>query len=70
MKTASLVVAGLGVLSFVVGILEWLSAQIIFRVSMGGYLRGATALFLLALVIMVYDHVYCRKSNSAPATKA
>lgn len=69
MKTLSLVVTGLGLLSFVLGLIDWLSRLMIFGVSKGGYLRGATALFVLALVFMVYDHLYCRKSGDLPAAK-
>jgi len=71
MKMASIVVAGLGVLALVLGIIAWgLFPASILHVGMGGYVRGATALFLLAVVIMVFDHNYCKKSDTPPAPKS
>jgi hypothetical protein len=70
MKMASIVVAGLGVLALVLGLVDRLFQAQILHLTSGGYLRGATVLYLLALVIMVFDHNYCTKSEAAPATKS
>ena len=70
MKMASVVVSGLGILALVVGIVEHLTKLELLSVSPGGYLRGATALYLLAVVIMIFDHNYCKQPDAAaPATK-
>ena len=60
MKMLSLTVTGLGVLALIlanVGLC--LGHSVIMGVSSGGLVRGASALFLLALVIMVYGRCYC-----------
>ena len=37
-------------------------------ITPGGFVRGATALYLLALVVMVYDRWYgCPGTNPPPA---
>ena len=69
MKMASIVVAGLGLLALVFGIVEWFLQISLFGVRMGGYVQGAIALWMLALVIMVFDRNYCRKSEVPPTTK-
>jgi hypothetical protein len=35
----------------------------------GGFVRGATALFLLTLVVMVYDHWYSPPASKPPEAK-
>jgi hypothetical protein len=70
MKMTSIIVAGLGVLALVLGVVGWLIQVPILRVRMGGYIHGAIALYLLALVIMVFDHNYCRRSGTTPAAKS
>ena len=62
MKMASIVAAGLGVLALVLAIIDRLLSTLIMGVLARGYLALATALFLLALVIMAYDRCYgCTK---------
>ena len=69
MKMVSIAVAGLGVLSLVMGIVGKFVAHPILDVSPGGYLRFATALYLLALVVMAYDRCYncCSKTPTPPS---
>ena len=69
MKMASLVVSGLGVLSLVVAIIDKFVSQPILGVSPGGYLRFATALYLLALVVMAYDRWYGCCSKTPPPSQ-
>ena len=68
MKMLSVAVAGAGVVALVLGIAGLLlHHQEICRVTPGGYVRGASALYLLALVIMAYGRCYCTASNPPPA---
>lgn len=71
MKMASLVVSLLGVLALVLGVVEWLCPSVqILHLTPSGYLRGATALYLLAIVIMLFGRTYCccakQEAGSAP----
>ena len=68
MKYLSLTVTGLGVLALIlanVGLCLGHSA--IMGVRPGGLVQGASALFLLALVIMAYGRCYC--CNTPPPAK-
>jgi uncharacterized membrane protein len=58
MKIVSCVVAILGVLALVLAVVEKLFGINILSTSPAGYLRGAVALYLLALVVMVHDKCY------------
>jgi hypothetical protein len=69
MKMISCVVSVLGILAVVLGIGEWLFSVQVFHLTPAGYVRGATALFLMALVIMAYGRCYCTKCDKAPETK-
>lgn len=62
MKILSLVVTTGGVIAVVLAIIEVLaSTGSIMGVTGAGFLRGATSLFLLALVVMAYDKFYLQK---------
>lgn len=66
MKTLPLAIGGLGVLALVMGLVAKMLASGILGVSPAGYVRGASALFLLTLVVMVYDRWYgCRPEAKA-----
>jgi hypothetical protein len=59
MKMISASIGGLGSLALLVGIVaKLLNINAIVGITAGGYVRGATALFLLTLVVMVYDRLY------------
>jgi hypothetical protein len=72
MKIVTTIVALLGVVALVLGIFEHLHPVLILSMSPGGYLRGAMALYLLAIMLMVYSRTYCcccEKKDAAPAEK-
>ena len=67
MKMVSIVAAGLGVLALALAIADRLLLNSVMGVSAGGYLRLATALYLLALVVIAYDRCYsCAKPQPPP----
>ena len=60
MKMVSVVVGGLGVLALVLAIAgRFLGLNVTIGVAPGSLVRGASSLFLLALVIMAYGRCYC-----------
>jgi hypothetical protein len=59
MKCLSLTVTGLGVLALILAIVSRFSGILMMGVAPGSLIRGASALFLLALVIMAYGRCYC-----------
>ena len=60
MKCLSLTVTGLGVLALILVVVgRFAIPAVMMGMSPGGLLRGATALFLLALVIIAYGRCYC-----------
>jgi hypothetical protein len=61
MKILSLVVTIGGIIVLFLAIIEVLANIRIMGVTGAGFLRGAMSLFLLALVIMVYDKFYLQK---------
>jgi len=61
MKILSGVVAVLGVIAIVLAIINVLAHTAIMGITGAGFLRGATTLLLLALVIMAYDKLYLAK---------
>ena len=61
MKILSGVVAVLGVIAIVLAIVVVLAHTPIMGVTGAGFLRGATTLLLLSLVIMAYDKLYLTK---------
>jgi len=62
MKVLSIIVALGGVVALVLAIIDILAHTYIFGVTGAGYLRGASSLFLLALVIIAYDKCFsCKK---------
>jgi hypothetical protein len=67
MKILSVAVSGLGVLALVLGVVgHFFGHPQILSVSPGWYVRGASALFLLALVIMAYGRCYCCNTPPPP----
>lgn len=69
MKMLSVAVGGLGVLALVLAIVERLAGFQIMGIPPTGLIRGASSLYLLALVIMVYDRWYCAAASTPPAAK-
>jgi hypothetical protein len=68
MKCLSLTVTGLGVLALILAILGRFGGfNVTMGVAPGGLVRGASALFLLALVIMAYSRCYCCNTPPPPA---
>ena len=69
MKMLSVAVGGLGVLALGLAIVgRLIGIQTMMGITPGGFVRGATALYLLALVVMVYDRWYgCPGTNPPPA---
>jgi hypothetical protein len=63
MKMISMVVVIMGVISMVMAPASKLFGGNIAGVSPSGFLQGATALYLLALVIMCCDKLYCGKQQ-------
>jgi hypothetical protein len=58
MKMISITVAGLGVLALILAIVERLGGFQIMGLAPISLLRGAMTLYLLALVLMIYEKVY------------
>lgn len=69
MKNVSFIVSGLGVLALVLGFVELLVPIRLVHVTHGGCLRAAETLFVLAVVIMLFDRNYCAKSETDRARK-
>jgi hypothetical protein len=69
MKMLSTVVSGLGVLALIVAIVERLAGFQLLGIPPSGLIRGASALYLLALVIMVHDRCYCCAASTPPPPK-
>ena len=68
MKCLSLTVTGLGVLALIMAVVgRLISPSVLMGMSASGLIRGASALFLLALVTMTYGHWYC--GNPPPPAK-
>lgn len=65
MKIASLIVMILGALALLFAVLERLLGIHIWMSNPTGYLRGASALFLLALALMAYGKCCCAKPPPA-----
>jgi len=61
MKILSVVVTLIGAAAMLLAVVNIFAHTHILRITGAGYLRGATALFLLSLVIMVYDKIYGSK---------
>jgi len=67
MKNVSAAVAGLGILALILAIVGRLFGITMMGVAPGSLLRGASALYLLALVIMVYGKwYYCTEATPPP----
>jgi hypothetical protein len=58
MKTIAISVAGLGVLALLVALLEKLAGFQLLGMLPSTWLKGASTLYLLALVVMIYDRCY------------
>lgn len=71
MKMLSAAIGGLGAVALLAGVVvKLLSIQSVMGTSAGGFVRGATALCLLALVVMVYDHWYAGTAGGPPSGAA
>ncbi len=66
MRVVSILVALVAVIGLILAGIGILIQTPIFSVSSGGYLRGASALFLLAIFLILYDQCYCKAKASAP----
>ena len=64
MKIITVIVTAAGVVALFLAPLAKFAGHKIGVASPAGYLHGATALFMLALVIMVFDKHYCAKEKS------
>ena len=61
MKMISLIIIILGLIAVVLALADKISILRIPNVTAAGDLRGASAMFLLALALMMYDKVYSAK---------
>jgi hypothetical protein len=61
MKILSLIAAVGGVLAILMAIIYARTSSPDLGITGAGYLRGATSLFLLSLVVMVFDRTYLKK---------
>jgi hypothetical protein len=61
MKMLATLFAVLGFLGFVLAVLYVLLHFNLYGLTGAGFLRGSSVLFLMALVIMVYDRFYLQK---------
>jgi uncharacterized membrane protein len=59
MKTLSIIVTVAGVIALVFAVVEALFNVHILGITSAGYLRGATAVFLLALILIAYGGCCC-----------
>ena len=59
MRNLSIAVTVAGVIALILAILEAFTSVSLLGVTPAGYLRGATALFLLALVCIAYGGCCC-----------
>ena len=70
MKMLPVTIGGLGAAALLLGVLgRLLNIQTMVGTTPGGFVRGATALFLLTLVVMVYDHWYSPPASRPPEAK-
>ena len=63
MKILSTIVTVIGVIALLLAVLGMLLKTPFFNVTSGGYIRGATALYLLSLVLMCHDRLYCKRKD-------
>ena len=63
MKFISVIVVIAGIVVFILAVISALFHVAIPPATAGGYIRGSSSLFLLALVIMIFDRFYCRKQK-------
>ena len=61
MKMISLIVTVLGVIALILAVVDKFMGAHVMGVVHTGYMRGACALFLLALTVMCYDKFYGAK---------
>ena len=67
MKMLPVAIGGLGAAALLLGVAgRLLNIQNLAGTTPGGFVRGATALFLLSLVVMVYDHWYSPTAPKPP----
>jgi hypothetical protein len=64
MKIITVLITAAGVVSLFLAPLTKFVGHKIGTASPAGYLNCATALFMLALVVMVFDKQYCSKEKS------
>jgi hypothetical protein len=69
MKTLSVIATVVGVIGLVLACLSVLINKTILTLTPAGYLRGATAVFLLALVLAVYSGCWCSCHTEAKKKK-
>ncbi len=61
MKIAAIIAAAAGLIALILSVIVILSHNYILGITGAGFLRGATALYLLALVIIALDRVYFQR---------
>lgn len=59
MRNASIVVAIAGTIALIIAIVEVLFKVSVMGITPAGYLRGATAVYLLALICIAYGGCCC-----------
>ena len=67
MKLLAFAAAVLGILAQILALIFVLFNTPNLGVTGAGYLRGASSLFLLALVVMIFDHLYLKKKYPPPS---
>jgi hypothetical protein len=63
MKILSMLIALIGGIAVLLAFVALITANPVFNVSAQGYLRGAPALFLMALVLIAFDQFYMTKNK-------
>lgn len=64
MKIITIIITAVGVVGLLLSVATKFIGYRIGHMSPAGYLHGASAMFLLALVIMVFGKHYCSKEGS------
>ncbi len=65
MKTVALLIAIVAVIGLILAVIGILIQTPLLSIKSGGYLRGASALLLLAIFLVLYEQSYCKGKESA-----
>lgn len=63
MRILSIIITVIGAIAIILSVIQVLAHVAILGLTGAGWLRGATALLLLALVLIAYDHECCCKEK-------